>query len=538
MKKSTTGPIVAILLLSLLLISYTPRAAKAAPLTVYIRADGTIDPPTAPISTHDYVVYTLTGNINGSIVIQRNNIALDGNGHFVLGASGSGIYAVARSYVAIRNIQIGFCTYGINLSNCLNFNVTGNTITNNQYGIQIWNSSSGNVLSRNRIVGNSVKGVVIGYATGNHIFENTIISNNYGVAMGGASGNIIAKNNVTENTSVGLQVDNSSSNNLIDRNSFVGSNYGIKLGSSGNSIIRNNITSNYYGIFSIYSSNNGIYHNNFRYNSVQTYCYVSSDIWDNGYPSGGNYWSNYNGTDFYHGVLQDIAGGDGIGDTRYVINSIGGDTSADYYPLRGQWGSGTNQGINSAVFPSNDLGLIFQNVITAGSTTTRATSVQPQGHPITGSRVGEFFDVKTSASYSGMITIRIQFYDPLLPNLTRESMYKSSLRLMHWDNSTLTWIDITTGIDAVSDVIYGQTDHLSIFGVTSIFGITGDTNVDGTVNVLDLIAIANHLGHVEGDGHEPNSSDWYKCMNTDVNSDGQHNILDLIVCAIHLGEHW
>lgn len=48
--------------------------------TVYIRADGRIEPVTAPISTLDNVTYTVTGNINESIVIERSDIIFDGAG--------------------------------------------------------------------------------------------------------------------------------------------------------------------------------------------------------------------------------------------------------------------------------------------------------------------------------------------------------------------------------------------------------------------------------------------------------------------------
>jgi len=47
-------------------------------------------------------------------------------------------------------------------------------------------------------------------------------------------------------------------------------------------------------------------------------------FWDDGYPSGGNYWSDYAGVD---------ADGDGIGDTPYVID----ENNTDRYPLISLW---------------------------------------------------------------------------------------------------------------------------------------------------------------------------------------------------------
>lgn len=50
---------------------------------------------------------------------------------------------------------------------------------------------------------------------------------------------------------------------------------------------------------------------------------------DDGYPSGGNYWSDYSGVDEKSGPNQDLSGSDGIGDTPYVID----ENNTDHYPL-------------------------------------------------------------------------------------------------------------------------------------------------------------------------------------------------------------
>ncbi len=57
------------------------------------------------------------------------------------------------------------------------------------------------------------------------------------------------------------------------------------------------------------------------------------NAWDIGYPSGGNYWSDYNGSDLLSGPYQNETGGDGIGDTPYVIDV----NNMDKYPLMEPW---------------------------------------------------------------------------------------------------------------------------------------------------------------------------------------------------------
>jgi parallel beta-helix repeat protein len=111
--------------------------------------------------------------------------------------------------------------------------------------------------------------------------------------------------------------------------------FDLSYSSNGNTVSYNNITSNGDGIDLYYSSaNNVIYHNNFVNNTFSVYpSYAGENVWDNGYPSGGNYWSDYAGVDQKRGPNQNQPGSDGIGDTPYVINS----NNRDRYPLTNPW---------------------------------------------------------------------------------------------------------------------------------------------------------------------------------------------------------
>ena len=128
----------------------------------------------------------------------------------------------------------------------------------------------------------------------------------------------------------GIHLLNSSNNNLIGNN-ITENVDGIRIdNSTGNSIVGNNITANRHGTHPF--QDNKFYNNNFV-NSTDKHAYFDSpdhkDIWDNGYPSGGNYWSNYTGVDEKKGPSQNDEGRDGIGDTPYIIDS----NNTDRYPL-------------------------------------------------------------------------------------------------------------------------------------------------------------------------------------------------------------
>ncbi|MGB9135179.1 MAG: NosD domain-containing protein, partial [Candidatus Bathyarchaeia archaeon] len=145
-----------LLVLAISCFAFTVKLARASG-TIYIRADGGIDPATAPISTADNVTYTLTGNVNDSIVVERDNIVLDGVGYMVEGTGASypkGIDLSGRSNVTIKNMEIKTFYYGIWLSYSTNNTISVNSIANNDVGIWLYSSSNNNIISGNNIANN------------------------------------------------------------------------------------------------------------------------------------------------------------------------------------------------------------------------------------------------------------------------------------------------------------------------------------------------------------------------------------------------
>ncbi len=121
-------------------------------------------------------------------------------------------------------------------------------------------------------------------------------------------------------------------NNFIIRNSGDSSvDSGIEINSDFNIINDTEITDNKIGIKITDSSNkNIIYHNNFISNDQNALDIGMFNQWDDDYPSGGNYWDDYTGTD---------SNQDGIGDSPY---SIPGGSSEDRYPFMKPYGYPTN----------------------------------------------------------------------------------------------------------------------------------------------------------------------------------------------------
>ena len=383
-KKTVSGVMLTLLLISTLTLAFNIQSVKASE-TIYIRADGSVYPSTAPIK-RDGNIYTFTGNIYDSIVVQRDNIVVYGAGYTVQGTgayNSIGIDLTGRSNVTIKNMEIIAFHYGIYLVFSSNNSISGNNITYNGDGGIYLDSSSDNSISGNSITNNGYSGIYLVFSSNNSISGNDITENyGDGICLDFSSNNSISGNNIThnfrgiyfysssdnsisgnditynvgdgiylvfssDNSISGNDITNnfldiglySSSNNSISGNNITndGDDGGIGLVfSSNNTISGNSITNNgENGIRLGSSSNNKFYHNNFIANTRQVYIETSgyANVWDDGYPSGGNYWSDYAGVDFYSGLYQNETGSDEMGDTPRILDA----DNQDRYPLMNLW---------------------------------------------------------------------------------------------------------------------------------------------------------------------------------------------------------
>ncbi len=119
------------------------------------------------------------------------------------------------------------------------------------------------------------------------------------------------------------------SNNVIRSNKIDGCMESIFAEMGENHLIVGN---DFRSTFSAYIDCNNaiIHHNNFHAGCDDGCIRLQGNniTLDNSYPSGGNHWSDYTGTDLFKGPHQNETGSDGIGDVPYVIYD-----NVDRYPL-------------------------------------------------------------------------------------------------------------------------------------------------------------------------------------------------------------
>ncbi len=147
-------------------------------------------------------------------------------------------------------------------------------------------------------------GISLYSSDNNQIVNNTILDYSNCIWISSSSYNMVFRNQLATDQCC-IQMGYDSTSNEFCYNTFAGSNCAVI----------------------IFGSDNNLFFHNYFINNTDGY-YIQFDaygnMFHNGYPIGGNFWSNYVGVDSNHGINQDIPGEDGIGDTPLGL---------DRYPL-------------------------------------------------------------------------------------------------------------------------------------------------------------------------------------------------------------
>jgi hypothetical protein len=268
MSRMLGSMIILAILFSMLYPSTIVHETKASTInqTIYIRADGSVDPSTAPIQRNGDV-YTLTDDLSpqyrGTLfIIERNNMTLNGAGHSLSISAYPYSYSLAigvegMSNVTIMNLTITGFTSCISLTSCLNITLTGNIL-------EPWWWEDGNDLEFDQ------------FGRGGPAID-----------LAGTSNSTIVDNYITR----GILFEPANASNY-----------------------------------------NHLFHNNFQFQPAYwrySFEVSGNNSWDDGYPSGGNYWNWHTSPDVFSGPYQNESGSDGIVDTP-VTASAG---NVDHYSL-------------------------------------------------------------------------------------------------------------------------------------------------------------------------------------------------------------
>lgn len=358
-------------------VNANPSPLPQKPPQIYIRSDGSIEPSSAPIQQVGST-YTLTNDTENSLVVQRDNIIIDGNGFGItqipVDTSGltipagwyPGIQLTNRTNVTIQNVKIHNCVSGVSIENSTNITLTNNSITNIEK-IVVFSGSSSNCTFLKNGLRSGDEGILLIDSKHIDILENTIASNGVGISC--YSSTFPSKNDA----------DGVSSCAYINMfGNTIASNFeaGISLRAYYVRVGYNTLANNKEGIrFASDSYYTLIYQNNFMDNSENAKINILASggggtwVWDSG--SSGNYWSDYT-TKYPNATQIDHTG---VGDTPYVIDAY----NKDNYPLMKE--TSINPPYTLLDFPSSSPSASPSPTQTTTSTPTPDTSTPPTDEP-------------------------------------------------------------------------------------------------------------------------------------------------------------
>jgi parallel beta-helix repeat protein len=324
-------------------------------------------------------------------VNQRNKIVPKNAGYVAL---------INCSKIFVKNLYIEKNFPGVLLAYTEDTIIRNVTFSMNECGIRLI-SSHDNFLINNKVLDSgNFGGIYLTACRNNTIANNTIKNNLASSLLGGitlesstilssvSAGNKICNNFISEN-SAGMVIFDSQNNSIINNKFLKNKKYGLFIKGSecyDNIIYENIFFKNYYGIWIDGSDNNYFFHNTFVNN---TFCvgmnpkFLAENLWDGGYPTGGNYWKRHSVIDERAGAYQNESGSDGINDIPYLIDN----RNVDRYPLIHPW---------NKIFTSLVL-LVETNVFNDGGAKVFARLMDEYSNPIADAVI-KFYIVENGSS--------------------------------------------------------------------------------------------------------------------------------------------
>jgi len=567
-RKAVSGIMLTLLLIGMLTLAFNIQPVKAEPRTWIVDDDGpadfhTIQEAINAASDND-TIFVKSGKYYENLVINKK-VALFGESKDTTEIEGVVLSPVWESVISIRvddvemaNFTVTNGGHGIYLGAKRSI-VTDCVVYENHFGLTI-SSSSQNLLRRNQLFNNSYNLLVLGGWSINDFMQDIDTSN---FVNGKPVYYLVNEDNLSINpttfpnigylgviNSTNVQIANLSlsrngdglliafsPDTLVENVEAIHNYHGISLMCSPRTTVKccnfsyndlgiflyysddvnikeNNISHNDEGIFLMCSNYDVIYHNNF----VENYRYYQARVdqsyncdWNDGYPSGGNYWSDYVGVDVKSGPNQDLSGSDSIGDTPYVID----EHNTDYYPLMNPWSAVAG---NLQILKPTNESVIMGPVNITFTIENRGCDVEfARGdssnridleieYRSTGGELYGWGITFWSTSYDGLVLhsgdnyAQTVFYDPsefekaVPPDFIGDAPYgKATIRLVHWKRM---------------DEGYGYGE----FGVTEINVILIPPPLSASISPLSASILAGQsvtfTSTVSG-GYTPYSYQWY-----------------------------
>jgi parallel beta-helix repeat protein len=247
------------------------------------------------------------------MLINSTNIQLSG---LSLTNNVQNIFLINSNNTIITNCTIGNAAYGVDAEAFHGFNGTffkmiasfnttieKSTISNSAVGIRL--RGDNNTVTGNKILSNAL-GIYFKDANYGTISQNTINGTVAPTPLIGTVGTDIAPFNYS-------LWKNEFSQELLHIDVA-----GIIVGGNDNTVFDNDVTNNWNGVNIGPGGGNVFFNNNIHNNTLREATGWRGNLWNNSYPTGGNYWGGYTGIDVYSGPNQDQPGSDGIGDTGYT----------------------------------------------------------------------------------------------------------------------------------------------------------------------------------------------------------------------------